>query len=218
MREEPCERACERSSPLAIADLVAALLRHAHSVAQGYPNRADHHRCALSRRRPDRHRGARHGRAHEDRLGQSVVVENVTGAGGSIGTGRVARSAPDGYTISIGHNQTHVINGATLNLGYDVVKDFEPVSLIAETPIWISREEGAAGERLQGISRLAQGQREGDRGPGRRSAVRATLPRPSSRSRPARNSSARSIAAARRSCRISWRATSTSRSGRRRPT
>ena len=70
-------------------------------------------------------------------LGQSVIIENVTGAGGSIGTGRVARSAPDGYTISIGHNQTHVMNGATQNLNYDVVKDFEPVALIADTPIWI---------------------------------------------------------------------------------
>jgi tripartite-type tricarboxylate transporter receptor subunit TctC len=75
-------------------------------------------------------------------LGQSVIVENVTGAGGSIGTGRVAHAAPDGYTIGIGHNQTHVINGATQKLNYDVVTDFEPVTLIAETPIWlISRKD-----------------------------------------------------------------------------
>ena len=73
----------------------------------------------------------------KNRLGQSVIIENVTGAGGSIGTGRVARAEPDGHTIAIGHNQTHVINGAILNLQYDVVKDFEPVTLIAETPIWI---------------------------------------------------------------------------------
>jgi tripartite-type tricarboxylate transporter receptor subunit TctC len=70
-------------------------------------------------------------------LGQSVIIENVTGAGGSIGTGRVARAAPDGYTIILGHNQTHVINGAAATLTYDVVKDFEPVTLIADTPIWI---------------------------------------------------------------------------------
>jgi len=67
-------------------------------------------------------------------LGQTVIIENVTGAGGSIGVGRVARSAPDGYTLAIGHNQTHVINGASTSLPYDVVKDFEPIALIADTP------------------------------------------------------------------------------------
>jgi tripartite-type tricarboxylate transporter receptor subunit TctC len=69
-------------------------------------------------------------------LGQSVIVENPTGAGGTIGTGRVARSAPDGYTTILGHWQTHVINGATFNsLPFDVVKDFEPVSLVADNPV-----------------------------------------------------------------------------------
>jgi tripartite-type tricarboxylate transporter receptor subunit TctC len=70
-------------------------------------------------------------------LGQTIVVENVTGAGGSIGVGRVARAAPDGYMLAIGHNQTHVINAASMNLSYDVVKDFEPISLIADTPQWL---------------------------------------------------------------------------------
>jgi tripartite-type tricarboxylate transporter receptor subunit TctC len=70
-------------------------------------------------------------------LGQSIIIENVTGAGGSIGVGRVARAAPDGYTLAIGHNQTHVINAASMNLPYDVVKDFEPISLIADTPQWL---------------------------------------------------------------------------------
>jgi tripartite-type tricarboxylate transporter receptor subunit TctC len=70
-------------------------------------------------------------------LGQTVVIENVSGAGGAIGTGRVARAAPDGYTVSLGHVQTHVLNGASQTLSYDVVKDFEPVTLIADTPTWI---------------------------------------------------------------------------------
>ena len=70
-------------------------------------------------------------------LGQTIIIENITGAGGSIGVGRVARSAPDGYTLAIGHNQTHVINGASMNLPYDVVKDFEPIALIADTPQWL---------------------------------------------------------------------------------
>jgi tripartite-type tricarboxylate transporter receptor subunit TctC len=70
-------------------------------------------------------------------LGQSVIIENVSGGGGSVGVGRVARAAPDGYTVSIGHWSTHVVNGATLNLHYDVLNDFEPVSLLADTPIWM---------------------------------------------------------------------------------
>jgi tripartite-type tricarboxylate transporter receptor subunit TctC len=70
-------------------------------------------------------------------LDQPVIIENVSGAGGSIGVGRVARAAPDGYTVSIGHWATHVLNGASYQLQYDVVNDFEPVSLLADTPQWI---------------------------------------------------------------------------------
>ena len=67
-------------------------------------------------------------------LGQTVIVENTTGAAGTIGVGRVARAAADGYTISIGHWGTHVVNGAIYSLQYDVFRDFEPVSLIATNP------------------------------------------------------------------------------------
>ena len=49
-------------------------------------------------------------------LGQPVIVENVTGAGGSLGVQRVARAAPDGYTVSIGHLNSHVFTGAVYNL------------------------------------------------------------------------------------------------------
>jgi hypothetical protein len=63
-------------------------------------------------------------------LGHPVVIENVTGAAGAIAVGRVARAAPDGYTLGIGNWGTHVIN-AVMALPYDPVKDFEPVALIA---------------------------------------------------------------------------------------
>ena len=67
-------------------------------------------------------------------LGQTVVVENVTGAGGTIGGGRVARAAPDGYTLGIGYLGTHVVAGAAYELQYDVYKDFEPLAMIAVNP------------------------------------------------------------------------------------
>jgi tripartite-type tricarboxylate transporter receptor subunit TctC len=70
-------------------------------------------------------------------LGQAVLVENVTGAGGSIGVGRAVRSPPDGYTISFGHLGTHVCNGAIYRLGYDLVDDLEPVVLLPSNPMII---------------------------------------------------------------------------------
>ena len=67
-------------------------------------------------------------------LGQPIVVENVTGAAGSIGVGRLARAAPDGYTIGVGDWSTHCVNAAMYNLPYDVVKDFAPISLFPSAP------------------------------------------------------------------------------------
>jgi tripartite-type tricarboxylate transporter receptor subunit TctC len=67
-------------------------------------------------------------------LGQTVIIENVTGAAGSIGVGRAVRAAPDGYTVSIGHWSTHVINGAIYKLPYDLLTDLEPVALLGANP------------------------------------------------------------------------------------
>ena len=67
-------------------------------------------------------------------LGQPVVIENVAGAGGNLGIGRLARAAPDGYTIGIGQWSTQVVNPVTYNLPYDVQTDFEPIALLAITP------------------------------------------------------------------------------------
>jgi len=73
----------------------------------------------------------------KDLLGQTIIVENPTGAAGTIGTARAARSAPDGYTLILGHWQTHVVNGATFgSLQFDVMKDFEPILLVADCPVW----------------------------------------------------------------------------------
>ena len=67
-------------------------------------------------------------------LGQPLIVENVSGATGSIGVGRVVQAAPDGYTVSIGNTATHVINGAIFPLKYDLLKDMEPVALLPSNP------------------------------------------------------------------------------------
>src|SRR6266550_278480 len=70
-------------------------------------------------------------------LSQTVVIENVGGAGGSIAVGRVARAAPDGYTVAIGSADQFVVNAAIYALPYDVVNDFEPVALVMSGPLLI---------------------------------------------------------------------------------
>jgi len=70
-------------------------------------------------------------------LGQTVLVEDTTGAAGTLGVGRVVRAAPDGYTLSIGHWSTHVINGAIYPLPYDLLTDLEPIAQIAANPLLI---------------------------------------------------------------------------------
>jgi tripartite-type tricarboxylate transporter receptor subunit TctC len=84
-------------------------------------------------------------------LGQTVVVENVTGASGAIGVGRVARAAPDGYSIVYGAFATHVVSGATMNLPYDVLGDFEPVALISATPWLIATKKDLPADDLKGM-------------------------------------------------------------------
>jgi tripartite-type tricarboxylate transporter receptor subunit TctC len=70
-------------------------------------------------------------------LGQPVLVDYTVGAAGTIGVGRVVRAAPDGYTLSIGHWATHVINAAIYPLQYDVLRDLEPVGMICANPLMI---------------------------------------------------------------------------------
>src|SRR5215831_18912637 len=70
-------------------------------------------------------------------LGQSVIVENMTGASGSLAIARVGRAAPDGYTISSGDWGTHVVNGAIYTLQHDLLGDFEPIALLSSTPLLV---------------------------------------------------------------------------------
>jgi tripartite-type tricarboxylate transporter receptor subunit TctC len=82
-------------------------------------------------------------------LGQPVLVENVTGAAGNIGVGRVARAAADGYTIGIGLTSTHVFNGAIYSLPFDLTNDFEPIALVATNPQLIVSKNGVPAKNLR---------------------------------------------------------------------
>jgi tripartite-type tricarboxylate transporter receptor subunit TctC len=126
----------QRASAIGIA-LVAILGWIGSAPAQLYPSRlitmivpypAGGLFDALARILAEPMRGA---------LAQTVVIENVGGAGGSIAVGRVARAAPDGYTVAIGSADQFVVNAAIYSLRYDVVNDFEPVALLISGPILI---------------------------------------------------------------------------------
>jgi tripartite-type tricarboxylate transporter receptor subunit TctC len=82
-------------------------------------------------------------------LAQTIIVENVAGASGSLGTGRVARAAPDGNTLVIGYWGTHVGNAAVYTLPYDVVGDFEPIALTVTLPMLIVSKSAAPAKNLQ---------------------------------------------------------------------
>src|SRR5580693_5319390 len=82
-------------------------------------------------------------------LGVNVVVEDVTGAAGSVGVGRVAHSAPDGYTLSIGHWSTHVVNGSIYKLSYDLLRDFSPISVLPNNPMLIVSRATVPATNLQ---------------------------------------------------------------------
>jgi tripartite-type tricarboxylate transporter receptor subunit TctC len=81
-------------------------------------------------------------------LGQPVVIENVSGAAGSIGTGRVARAKADGYTIVLGNVSTHVVNAALYSLPYDVLNDFAPISPLVTTPLLLFARKAMPAEDL----------------------------------------------------------------------
>jgi tripartite-type tricarboxylate transporter receptor subunit TctC len=82
-------------------------------------------------------------------LGEAILIENVTGAGGSLGVGRTVRSPPDGYTIGFGHLGTNVANGAIYKLGYDLVADLEPVVLLPSNPMIIVTKNAVPAKSLK---------------------------------------------------------------------
>src|SRR3954469_3046677 len=81
-------------------------------------------------------------------LGQSIIIENVGGASGTIGTGRVVRAEPDGYTIGFGGPNHYVVNASVYSLNYDTVKDFEPISLLSNGPMIIMSRNSLPAKNL----------------------------------------------------------------------
>src|ERR1700731_1049881 len=122
---------------LALAATVAACLIHGFppaADAQAYPTRPLTIVVPFAAGGPTDTIARIVGEAMGVKRGQTVLIENVTGAAGSIGVGRVVRAAPDGYTIGIGHWSTHVLNGAFFQLPYDLLADLAPIALLPANP------------------------------------------------------------------------------------
>ena len=134
---------------VAAAAALAAVLAGSIATAQNYPARPitmivpfppGGATDAIARILNERFRAA---------LGQTVIIENVGGAGGSIGTHRVVRAAPDGYTLNLGQLGSHVMNGAALTLPYDLLTDLDPVSMVAANPQVIAARSGFPANNLK---------------------------------------------------------------------
>jgi len=134
---------------VAAAAALAAVLAGGIATAQNYPARPitmivpfppGGATDAIARILNERFRAA---------IGQTVIIENIGGAGGSIGTHRVVRAAPDGYTLNLGQLGSHVMNGAALTLPYDLLTDLDPVSMVAANPQVIAARSGFPANNLK---------------------------------------------------------------------
>ena len=119
---------------LSIAAVATTLISVVSAQAQNYPSRPITIVAPFAAGGPTDTIARVMGERMRASLGQTVIIENVTGGAGSIGVGRVVRAAADGYTIIIGHWGTHVVNGVTYALQYDLLKDLAPIAMIATTP------------------------------------------------------------------------------------
>ncbi len=84
-------------------------------------------------------------------LGQTIVIDNVSGASGSIGVGKVAQAQPDGYTLGIGQWSHYVLNGAIYSLQYDLLADFAPISLVVTGPMMLVSKKSLPADDLKGL-------------------------------------------------------------------
>ncbi|SHL99341.1 Tripartite-type tricarboxylate transporter, receptor component TctC [Bradyrhizobium lablabi] len=120
-----------------LAALAALLISGSHAHAQNFPSHPITIVVPFSAGGPSDAMSRILAERMQRTLRETILIENVTGAGGSLGVGRVVRAAPDGYTIGFGHLGTNVANGAIYKLGYDLVTDLEPVVLLPSNPMII---------------------------------------------------------------------------------
>ena len=131
-----------------VAALLAVLTWSGHALAGDFPSHPITLVVPFSAGGPTDAMARILGERMQKTLGQPITIENVTGAGGSLGVGRVVRAPRDGYTVSIGHLGTHVANGAIYKLGYDLVTDLEPVVLLPSNPMIIVSKNGVPAKTL----------------------------------------------------------------------
>lgn len=117
-----------------VVAIALALIGHGQAAAQSYPTRPITLIAPFPAGGPLDVIARIVGEPMRVALGQPIVIDNVAGAGGNTGVARLARAAPDGYTIGMGQWSTHVVNPVTYKLNHDVVADFQPIALLTDTP------------------------------------------------------------------------------------
>src|SRR5882724_6865580 len=137
---------------LLLVGSIATLSVAAHqAIAQTYPSRPVTMIVPASAGGPTDAIGRVLAERMSANLGQTVLVDNVGGAGGSIGVGKVARATPDGYTLGIGQWSHYVLNGATYALPYDLLADFLPISLIVTGPMLLISRKDLPADNLKSL-------------------------------------------------------------------
>jgi tripartite-type tricarboxylate transporter receptor subunit TctC len=135
-----------------VAMLAAALVGFAASAAaQTYPSRPITLIEPFAAGGPSDAVARVVGRAMGQALGQPVVIENITGAAGTVAAARLARAAPDGYTIGVATWSTHVASPVVYQPSYNVFKDFAPVALLTETPLVLVANKKMPADDLRGL-------------------------------------------------------------------
>lgn len=146
-----------RRKLLACTAAAGVMLRPGLAAAQQYPTRPIRLIVPFAAGGPTDILSRLFGQHMSQTLGQQVVVENITGAGGSIGAARVAQAAPDGYTLVMGNLGTHAAAlGIYKDLSYDPRKDFEPIMLIASTPMVLILKKGFPVKSLSELTAYAK--------------------------------------------------------------